>query len=170
MIFKIIQLQPPLPGAGAPSPPLRPGCSNTSVCSVTSYHACSGGKCLHCHNISPARASWLGMLQHFLQGTPPCVGACEISSNRSAARQWFINLTYMTVHTAARSSVSNQYTVNKSPANGKTREHTQVRIFYTVHHHIGISSRHPACSIYLKMWCVVFTCATTPLLRLSLGV
>lgn len=107
-------------------------------------------------HISPDGASWLGMLQHFLWGTSPCVGACEISSNQSTARQCFMYLTYMTMHTAARNLVSNRYTVNKNPTKGKTSEHTQVRLFYTVHHHIqGISSRDPAYSIYLKMLCVV---------------
>lgn len=42
-----------------------------SVCSVTSYHACNGGNCLHCHNISSAGASWLGTLQQLLRGTSP---------------------------------------------------------------------------------------------------
>lgn len=42
-----------------------------SVCSVTSYHTCNGGNCLHCHNISSAGASWPGTLQQLPQGTSP---------------------------------------------------------------------------------------------------
>lgn len=43
-----------------------------SVCSVTSYHACNGGNCLHCHYISSAGASWPATMQKLPQGTSPC--------------------------------------------------------------------------------------------------
>lgn len=49
-------------------------------------------------------------------------------------------------------SVKSVHRVNKNPTNGKTNEHSQACVFYTVHDHIqGISSRDPACSIYLIM-------------------
>ena len=54
-----------------------------SVCSVTSYHACNGGNCLHCHNISSAGASWPGTLQQLWQGTSPhSPGACSRPTHR----------------------------------------------------------------------------------------
>lgn len=49
-----------------------------SVCSVTSYHACNGGNCLHCHYISSAGASWPATMQKLPQGKSPCTpDACS---------------------------------------------------------------------------------------------
>lgn len=49
-----------------------------SVCSVTSYHACNRGSCLHCNNISSAGASWPGRLRQLLQAlSPRSPGACQ---------------------------------------------------------------------------------------------